>query len=282
MINEKLSVPSGLTETASMLYDFILNNIDSKINRQFTLEYIDRIFINKTPYYNITLNIMCYEYSYNKIEAAAIFSKSDLINKKQYYSNTNTITIDIVLYLIERDVKEFIKIKNDIISVISHEIKHAYDLKMIGYVLEKDIMDYEKYIDIYKNKPFKYEILNDILYYLYLSSKIEALVHNTEIASLIRELKIKKKEFKSFLSMLPKYQQFVKMKNLKIKDLNLTLLQIEEFEIETELNLNQIVKQINIKGDEILRKLVKLVDLCQLDSSNETFMFKTLNKKTTL
>jgi len=277
MITEKLSVPSGLTETASILYEFILNNIDSKIDRQFTLEFIDRIFINTTPYYNITLNIMCYDYNYNKIEAAAIFTKSDLIDKKQYYLSSNTIILDITLYLIKRDIKEFIKIKNNIISVLSHEIKHAYDLKMIGYILEKDIIDYEKYINIYKNKRFKYNILNDILYYLYLSSKIEKLVHNTEIASLIRELKIKKKEFKSFLALQPKYQEFVKMKNLKIKDLNLTAQQIEEFETETELNLNQIVKQINIKGDEILRKLVKLVDLCQPDSTNETYRFINFN-----
>ena len=106
-------------------------------------------------------------------------------------NNTNDVNS------LKKDIKEYLKKeKNEIISSITHELKHKYD----DYKKPKNSLTARGEYSAYTNRGFgDIDPINKFLHHLYFTHSIENLVRPSELAGSIQSGEISKKDFYNFL-----------------------------------------------------------------------------------
>ncbi|MCK9446653.1 hypothetical protein M0Q50_07305 [bacterium] len=182
------------------------------------------INLNDLNFCDIIINI---KVNFNKLNNNKPYHKKDII----YYSNININDlienkdiIDIPINISDVNIN-----MNKLISVISHEIRHIYDVYTIN-----DESDMESFIrTLYYNKLSKSENNNDFKYFLhlvYLSLEHELIARNTMIYEMFIECNCSKEELIKLFEDSYIYESFI-----KLNDFNYTNL----------INIPNIIEKVN-------------------------------------
>jgi len=109
--------------------------------------------------------------------------------------------------------KFFKQNEEQIITILSHEIKHVYDnfKKPVSGVLKNST--YKSYDANINIQP-----LNNLIYSMYFTSDFEKTVVNTEFYSILNKRNIKKSEFAEFLNNSQTYKRLKVMRNFTTAD----------------------------------------------------------------
>jgi hypothetical protein len=141
---------------------------------------------------------------------------------------------DITFYDFYKYLKDNDKV---IIASLSHELKHSYDLvkKPSG-----SIRDRSKY-SAYTSLGFGIKPIDEFIFYLYYTTVIESLVRPTEVMSLLKQNKVKRKNFIDFLLNDDTYTTLKKINNFSLDEFKMKLSQ----EIP---NINKVLKKLKELG----------------------------------
>lgn len=171
------------------------------------------INLNDLNFCDIIINI---KVNFNKLNNNKPYHKKDII----YYSNININDLiennDIIDIPI--DISDVNINMNKLISVISHEIRHIYDVYTIN-----DESDMESFIrTLYYNKLSKSENNNDFKYFLYLvylSLEHELIARNTMIYEMFIECNCSKEELIKLFEDSYIYESFIKLNDFNYTNL---------------------------------------------------------------
>ncbi|MCK9415963.1 hypothetical protein M0Q97_04815 [Candidatus Dojkabacteria bacterium] len=135
--------------------------------------------------------IICLDVKFNKLNSGIRYEDKDII----YYSNINIndlvlgkekTIIPIIIYDVNLNIDK-------LISIISHEIRHIYDVYTINDESDmKSFINTLYYTELLKNETDKYFV--DFLQLVYLSLEHELIARNTMIWEMFRNCKCEKNE----------------------------------------------------------------------------------------
>jgi hypothetical protein len=219
-INEAVGVPENLIETSELVYDRIIQELNSIVPlytsigltceslKGYIIDFRENFRIsNKTfPQIKIRFDIkidnnldeirieeLSHEYS-----ARHGFIKGKGYKLKKFGGTKGTVVV-VSLNIPPKteltDIQEFfVKEKSQIISSISHELKHYFDLLVKPEVNPAKGLDYGAYLN------FVSEIfpLYDFIFKLYYFHDIENSVRPSELAGLLKSEGVTKSNFKEF------------------------------------------------------------------------------------
>jgi hypothetical protein len=239
-LKEAVGVPLGIERSAKNLFDDLIKKFDSG-------EYTDSyIFKNSGGRYsfldfdfdNINFNINLVPYNGDKLQFGG-FGFGENINvgdsgrieikpSDSIYLQATIIVPQNINSLSAEDVADLFKNqRSKIISILSHELKHAYDSfkKPI-----KTVINSSKY-QTYSSLRTGLKPIDELIFDLYYISAIESLVRPSEIYTLMREKKISKKDFLDFLENTETYQNLLSIRNFSYREFREKLKQYKD-EIE--------------------------------------------------
>ena len=254
-IIERLGVPDNIVDSATKLYQVIVDNLDSddenttfgsimyfsqstnpgnklNIKKDLSLDFSISELKFSDVKFNITIHITDNISSIDVASWAVSVSHEDDSNYKVVYNKSNVGSIYLKVDFVVSPEDNFNGIKDylldrrsNTIGILTHELKHVYDKYMIGQYLLSDIIEYQSFA----KTSTGFEELDNFFYYLYLTSQEENLVRSSEIAGQIISSGITKSEFKDFLEETKVYKQMIKIKNWSYEGLkNDLLLNIED------------------------------------------------------
>jgi len=240
-IFEKMGVPSGIVESATNLYqtivDSFLDNSDHKLQPtngdklDLSRELDVEININELNFDNINFRISFTFGNFDDIiithwgvmvppsgqsEYAILFDYDSI---KDIILNVNFLIPELTTFGELANYLESQKVKN--IGVLSHELKHIYDNYKFGKDFITDIADYSTWA----NTRIGFPPIDEFIYFIYVIAKAENLVRPAEVAAQLETLDICKSEFKEFIESTSIYKDLIKIKNFKFKSLKDKLIQ---------------------------------------------------------
>jgi len=219
-IKESAGVPENLVQTAQLVYDRIMEEFETIIPlygsigltcetlKNYVIKYKENFKIgNKTfPEIEIRINLNI-DSEVDKIEIEELqhvySAKYGFVREKGYkmkkFGGTKGATVLISLKMPEKtEVKTlqefFIKEKSLIISSITHELKHYFDLLVKSDITPGQTLDYSAYLN-FVSDIFP---LYDFIFKLYYFHNIENSVRPSELAGLLSSEGITKSNFKEF------------------------------------------------------------------------------------
>lgn len=235
-LNEAVGVPPEIEKSANKLFYDITNEFD---NNNFQDEYH---FDNSNGKYNfsdfnfdgIDFNINLQPYDGDDLLFAGFgFGDKSMVNRKGRLENEGSgdlhlqATIAVPQSLNNIDTEDIANLfRNDaprIISILSHELKHAYDSFKKP---EKGLKDFVKY-QTYSNFRSGHKPIDELMFNLYYIHAIESIVRPSEIYSLLKENKISRKDFLDFLTSTETYQNLLKIRNFTYQGLRNQLKEME-------------------------------------------------------
>jgi hypothetical protein len=274
---EALGVPEGILKSAESIYSKLIKFISEEGNNNIE---------DENYYFKLDGPFKINEYKIKSIELKLSFATADYVDEITLIgmSFSNTVILDdatLTLVSIKNkdnlemsinmvipntittfsDFYKFLK-DNDklIISSLSHELKHSYDIvkKPSG-----SIRDRAKY-SAYTSLGFGIKPIDQFIFYLYYTTVIESLVRPTEVMSLLKQNKVKRKNFIDFLLNDDTYNTLKKINNFSLDKLKMELSQ----EIPA---INEVLKKLREKGryrtDE--EKIDRILYLTYTNLSND-------------
>ena len=189
-------------------------------------------------------------------------------DKNNLEMSINIATPDTITF---SELYQFIKVKDkDIISSFAHELKHSYDSVKKP---SESIRDRSKYVS-YTSVGFGLKPIDEFIFNLYYTTVIESLVRPTEVMSLLKQNKVKRKNVIDFLLNNETYNTLKKIHNFSLDELLMELSQ----EMPT---INSILNHLNEQGryntdeekiDRILYlTYINLTNLILPDTSTDNF-----------
>jgi hypothetical protein len=244
-INEAVGVPENIIDSAINLYDYIFAYISSLRDIESKDEYKTQIIGNfRISDMNLIKINLKFELHKNKIDDFILIgmgqaSESVINSMFQIEARINRDETDLEIDLAtpnEFEDKELIdflvKNKKNLIPIIAHELKHAYD------TFKKNKSNLLKRVEysVYSNSNFGgIKSLKEFLFNSYYIHNIENLVRPTEMAAQIQIDEITPKQFKEFFLRNQIYQTLKKIKEFSYEQLKNELME-EESSIESLLN----------------------------------------------
>ena len=243
VINEAVGVPNNIYQTAVFIYDEIITQLKTLNSESFTkesendhffyqknLEINKKLTIGKQNFFKVLISLKLFPIkNTNTIEMfnAAFGFKSyyddnlnNIVSKKD---GTIILQMKFVIPITQNlgdIIKYFIIEENDVIGVLTHELKHGYDHRIKNTNDPKHQVNYNTYSD----SNFEVFPMNEFLHYLYYMTNIENLVRASEVYSQIKHLKITQKEFKNFLRDNKTFITLNKIKNWSYSEMKKNLL----------------------------------------------------------
>ena len=238
-IIERLGVPDNIVDSATKLYQVIVDSLDSddenttfgsimyfsqstnpgnklNIKKDLSLDFSISELKFSDVEFNITIHVNDNIPSCDVASWGVSVSHEDGSNYKVVYNKSNVgsiyLKVDFVVLSDEsfKDLKNYLlDRRSNTIGILTHELKHVYDKYMIGQYLLSDIIEYQSFA----KTSTGFEELDNFFYYLYLTSQEENLVRSSEIAGQIISSGITKSEFKNFLEETKVYKQMIKIRN---------------------------------------------------------------------
>jgi hypothetical protein len=240
-MTEEVGVPRNIEKAGETLYNEILSQfkkhkddvIDDSSN--FEVDFNANLVISEKPrkQLNITdinLNVDFKEISHDKLVLmSAGYNPRPEIDKNRWvlvnnndpkelyvrlsfgYPDTDYHTTkfsDVIDYCVSNSTQ--------LISSLTHELKHAYDF----YVKPKEsLKDFAHYMGITRANRFNINVINDFLHLLYLATQTELLVKPSEIYSEMTLGGINKEKFLEFILNNGTYKEFKKMREYTLDEL---------------------------------------------------------------
>jgi len=292
-ILEKMGVPSNIVESATNLFDVILNSF--RDNSDYELEpdsgsnelRLDanlnvNIVINELQFDEVNFKIsFVFNNNFTDIktthwgvmvppsgqsEYAILFDYDSIRNMilQVNFLTPYTSTFGDLADYIESD-------RTKTIGVLSHELKHIYDKYKFGKEFISDIADYATFANVRTGFP----PIDEFIYFIYVIAKAENLVRPAEIAGQLETLGIYKSEFKEFIESTSIYKDLIKIKRFKFQKLKDELMNDMPLirqafgnipESETDDDVLNVV--LNITTDSIIESQVeKIKDILDLENT---------------
>lgn len=267
ILREAAGVPEGIYETASVLFNAILDSIED-INfpseEQITVDIDlsdENLKISDMDIKQVELNLELIETEQvDEITLVGMgfgsmgkYEKGRLIN---FFEPGFIKLMVTIAYPSDTDLDDIIsfvkKSKSLIVSSITHELKHAFDQFKNKYGNITDVSRYKATTE----SPFDILPIKKFLFKLYFIHKIENLVRPSELYALAQEEGITQEEFYDFITSSRVFKE---------------LKEIEEFSYEKlkeELKdyipeINSVFKQVdlptNISKEKKIEKLLEIV-----------------------
>jgi hypothetical protein len=262
MINERLGVPDNIEEVAYFLYKNIIKNIekDYKYDDIANLKIsINKDFkIGKLNFNEFNIEFELYDYNNLEIVGFSVKKISKLDLKTFTFENVKSpfkmsIKIATPKTLTGDELKRFfIKNRLEIISSISHELKHYYDhgVNKRESVIKR--ANYETSLRGFAN----IKALCDFSYYLYYTSNIENLVRPSEISAEIKYGRIKKSNFYNFITNDKSYKSLSSISKYTFDELYNELK--KEIDVIKDFFDKIGVKYDGMSDDDILNRVLRL------------------------
>lgn len=210
IISEALGVPEGIVNSAILVYEKILDEVKRTrknvkgMNIVVDLPRKDHLKIGEHYYkkIDVTLNFHPvqeeFELAGMAIRGNIKLSNTHILKFDKKESDTINLSVDfatgkkwgkkdLVNYLIEN--------RNTLIPILSHELKHGYDMIKRKFYTAKEHSLYQSKTGTYYN----IDPIDKFIISLYYISNIENLVRPSEVAAAIDLNKIQKKDFLEFL-----------------------------------------------------------------------------------
>jgi hypothetical protein len=272
---EALGVPEGILKSSESMYKQLLkyisdegdNDVDDE-NYYFKLNGPFKINEYKIKSINLRLTFITTD-NVDTITIASLgFSASARLNSNLMLINSNdknnlemSINIATPDTITFSELYQFIKVKDkDIISSFAHELKHSYDSVKKP---SESIRDRSKYV-AYTSVGFGLKPIDEFIFNLYYTTVIESLVRPTEVMSLLKQNKVKRKNFIDFLLNNETYNTLKKIHNFSLDKLLMELSQ----EMPT---INSILNHLNEQGryntDE--EKIDRILYLTYINLTND-------------
>jgi len=272
---EALGVPEGILKSSESMYKQLLkyisdegdNDVEDE-NYYFKLDGPFKINEYKIKSINLRLTFITTD-NVDTITIASLgFSASARLNSNLMLINSNdknnlemSINIATPDTITFSELYQFIKVKDkDIISSFAHELKHSYDSVKKP---SESIRDRSKYV-AYTSVGFGLKPIDEFIFNLYYTTVIESLVRPTEVMSLLKQNKVKRKNFIDFLLNNETYNTLKKIHNFSLDKLLMELSQ----EMPT---INSILNHLNEQGryntDE--EKIDRILYLTYINLTND-------------
>lgn len=223
-LQEKMGIPDNLIQSASILYSQLLETLKKKL-RKDKLEYSFN-FSPSTPYKIGDENISEIEFdieilpddSFSEVDYQSMGFKSSSKYEKpgvsRIMSSIGKVELNMNIVTPEEynpsDVVDwFANNKREIVSSLSHELKHAYDAEKSGFQKMTSRSSYSAA----GNTRFKLPPLDTLAFNIYYTHMIESLVRPTEIMAYLEEDKINKREFLNYLKSNKTYTRLKEVMN---------------------------------------------------------------------
>jgi hypothetical protein len=223
---EAVGVPLGIENSAKNLFDDLMKKFDKG-------DYKDNYIFKNTEgkysfsdfnFKSINFNIEIKPYDGDTLQFGGFG-----FGEKSTVDDTGRLKIELsdelyleVVIVVPRDfesisVDDIINLfksqRPKIISVLSHELKHAYDSFKKPH---KTVIDTSKY-QTYSGLRTGLEPFDELMFDLYYINAVESLVRPSEIYTLMKEKKISKKDFLNFLQSTDTYKNLLKIHNFSYK-----------------------------------------------------------------
>lgn len=267
LLNEKLGVPENIYESAQMLYKMIVEKMSSNPsqyfnNGTFTLIFDGNFRINDFNFkrYEISIegkiNVLGMDYDMPKLSQVNKVDFSEKNLKIEIDSEfTDKIVIIIHISIPAKDVffkkdigveigKYFIKNSTNFISILSHELKHAYD----NHVIPAN--DYIGAVSYTVNEMIDGpQPIQKFAKAVYFTSKTESLARAPELYAALKGDNIEKRNFKKFIE---EHNIFKALKTLQnytydvlVNDLKENAQDIKDHVFPNDPNINTPEKIVN-------------------------------------
>lgn len=297
-INEKMGVPDNIVNSATGLYQSILQDFNTRGQSQdlifksmrgkdltdYKIDLPLSIKIGNLEFNSVELNVRLLAATKSEKERVDIISWGVLNmpdrqdDYKLYYDKSAIDKIYLnVIFVIASDVKfsdiyDYLNAKkSQMIGILSHELKHVYDKFMFGKSFLEDIIDY----GTWSQTRTGFGPIDDFIYYLYVISKTESLVRPSEIAGEILTLDLTKSDFRKFLEENSTYKNLITIKNFSYdglkKELHEDIENIKKgfIDIEDESDEEIVDAVLEITFDKIIRGQSKsMSDVLRLSEPN--------------
>jgi hypothetical protein len=265
VITEKLGVPDNILEVAEDLYKKILKVIPNSITIEDLVEetftITDNFDISDMSIDTIYISFEFFEHDKNMLAGMSHSSEAELTKDLMMKSVPSDSEVKIKINIagdknmVGKNVKKILKDNsNQIMSVLSHELKHAYDNYKKPYENLKSRTHYAlgQNFNLGAIQP-----INKFINYCYFIHEIENLVRPTEFASLMKSKKINKKDFYKFITENELFKKLNQIKNFTYEKL-LEELKNDIPEIKEAFDVSDINYDEESSDEEIIDKLLKL------------------------
>jgi len=240
-MTEEVGVPRNIEKAGETLYNEILSQFkkhnDDVINdsSNFEIEFNTNLIISEKPRKQLNITDINLKVDFTEINRDKVLLMSAgynprpeidknrwmLVNnndpKELYvrlsfgYPDTDYHTTkfsDVINYCISNSTQ--------LISSLTHELKHAYDY----YVKpQESVKDFAHYMGIVKTNRFNLDIINNFFHLLYLATQTELLVKPSEVYSEMTLGGVNQKKFLEFILNNNTYKEFKKMREYTFNEL---------------------------------------------------------------
>jgi hypothetical protein len=225
-LHEAVGVPLGIENGAKNLFNDLMKKFDEGDYRN---NYIfkntgGRYSFSDFDFGSINFNIEIVPYQGNIIQFGGFGfgEKSEVgdtgrlevdFSDELHLQATIVVPEDLESFGVDDITELFKNQRTKIISVLSHELKHAYDSFKKPH---KTVINTSKY-QTYSSFRTNLEPIDSLIFDLYYINTVESLVRPSEIYTLMREKKISKKDFLDFLQSTDTYKNLLKIRNFSYK-----------------------------------------------------------------
>ena len=225
-LHEAVGVPQGIENGAKNLFNDLMKKFDEGDYRD---EYIFKNTGGKYSFsdfdfdsINFNIEIVPYRGDIIQFGGFGFGEKSEVgdtgrleidVSNELYLQATIVVPEDLESFGADDITELFKSQKKKIISVLSHELKHAYDSFKKPH---KTVINTSKY-QTYSSFRTNLEPIDSLIFDLYYINTVESLVRPSEIYTLMREKKISKKDFLDFLQSTDTYKNLLKIRNFSYK-----------------------------------------------------------------
>jgi len=264
VLKEVLGVPSNLTQTAKEVYEAIYNDIPENLDFDDINDYSSEIYgdftISDYKFKKIEFSMNIREYDTLLIAGMATGTKSILTKKFKIETKIDD-TFDISFRFIGpkettgSDIKSFMnENRAEFIGSIGHELKHRYDFFKKR---KTSLHSKARYHAISGGGFGNINPINRFLHFLYYTHIVESLVRPSEIAALIDDGDITKKEFISFLTNTRTYKTLLEIRDFTYEKFKEDI-KSEIPNLKKLFDMNDIGYE-NLSDDEIVELTLDLV-----------------------
>lgn len=270
--NEALGVPSNLVNSAKLIYDKIINQISYSgkartiMNRNYSL--VDQFMVGDHTFNRINFRMSIrVDPNITKVALAGANATSQSVTSPNLkrLRNVSDPTEAEMGFIFANDTVEFdaVEIKNylidkrhEIIGIISHELKHAYDGVKKRVTSSVQRAEYSAYSNIGFGEL---EPISDFFNHFYFVHKIENLVRASEVAGEMESIGITQKQFYNFITNSDLFKRLSKLRTYTYENFRKEL--VPYIPVIKDILTNRLDQPKQIDGytdDEIIDEILKI------------------------
>lgn len=231
ILTEKMGVPDNITQTGVQIYDALIHQLNSREYDESDGDYeitIDNIFkIGDYEFDEVLITLRTGEHIDPTSEpklASCTVALPNIPGKKFFIKgNVDLSTVRIMMIFavgkewnLDSIINAMINDRPNILSVLTHELKHAYD----KFIQPTHSFHSRSSYESAQQMKFKgIDPINEFFFFLYYIHEIESSVRSSEFYADLKANNITKKDFKDFFNKSRMIENLKNIKNFKFSDL---------------------------------------------------------------